>query len=1007
MLADKVIVNLRIFIILSLLALASCGMEYHAPSALVTKGGIGLSVAGNPTSVEIDEGDNLIIVPTLTQASAEDVEIEVSVSSPRGDLATFFSHTFPIRTTIPAGSTSVVVSLTTDTQPTYTGNLPFTVTLSSPALSRQVNFSLTLKDLQPLTLGNFSVAGIEDAAGSTDTTADAALVDSLVPKLTWSSSSHAEEYLVSVLEDDGTTVKCAVQSASSTSYAFSAGNCSLSIGVYYRARVVAKAGTVENSAALYRFQVQSTAVLAADSILLMSNGSAVTFDPRSNDAETGATITGVSTPTTGTSSFTANSVTFTPDGTSTGVSTFTYSVLNAAGDTVPGTVTVKLMTPFTWTGSVSTNFQTSGNWCGSVSTPGLSGACTGGPAPNSSQVAIIDATCTGSQCNPVISAGASVSLYGLKLGANTLTKAGSATVSIVPPYGSTSVGFIQTGGSFVGGDGNVTVDNGPFTLSAGTFTAPTGVLKVHRQGVTISPGANFQHGGGTFQFSSNWNTEQQISASTSVFNHVQFNSQGDDNFNLISGSLTVTGNMEIMDSNRGHLNGGEIKLSGNLTILGRGHNHGTTKVELIGNPSGQTVHGAAGGGVSGLKLVAGTNPVTFSGSFRLHDASLEVVSVGTFNATGNTLRFGEVGCQQVPIIPGNIEYNHVELLKGCQWYSIENHTMKVGGNFALKNDDYLSKINTGTIEVRGDVDLSTTYGAEGSGRIRLIGNPAGQTITGGARALLPRLEIDAGSNSVTMTNKVGIFGEYKVTSVGTLTPPDELLLDGGCNGYGTGIFTALMGASPYNKLTLAGGCPSFDFLGATVIADDLDIGRGVGSEIRGAFNNGSIYVSGDLTIKVNNGIEGNGVFRLVGNASGQSILANQPNSDLPNLVIDAGANPVTLSGTGNLRIKNDYAFLSGASFDMTGKTLRFGIGNCTGNGELTFGSVTYENLIFDTYCRTLNITDSVMTSGDLSITSSGTVNMPNPGTGYSITVGGSYAKDAAATLNLYGATLTN
>lgn len=70
------------------------------------------------------------------------------------------------------------------------------------------------------------------------------------------------------------------------------------------------------------------------------------------------------------------------------------------------------------------------------------------------------------------------------------------------------------------------------------------------------------------------------------------------------------------------------------------------------------------------------------------------------------------------------------------------------------------------------------------------------------------------------------------------------------------------------------------------------------------------------------------------------------------------------------------------------------------------GNVTYGNLIFDTFCRTINISDSIYTAGNLSILDTGTLNMPNPGAGYSINVGGTFSNPSAV-LNLNGATLNN
>lgn len=991
-----------------LLLLTACGMDIKLTKNLALSGpevdqvpGVSLIVAGNPTLIELNEGGDLVIVPSLSAAVSTDVEVTLMVSSPRGDVPVFFPHSFPLTVTIAAGQTSAILNLNSSINPSYTGDLPFVVTLSSSQLSDSVNFNLKIKDLQPLTLGTFSINGIEDGVGTIDVTSDAALIDSLTPKIKWGASSFAEEYLVTILEDDQTTIKCAQFSTTDLEYNYSAGNCSLTVGNYYRARVISKSGTTELTASLFRFQVQSTAILNPDSIMLMANGSAVTFDPRVNDVNPTGVITSVSTPSSGTASTNGSTVTYTPAGSTNGLVTFTYTVLDGNGNPVPGTVNVKLMTAYTWTGAVSTNFATSGNWCSSVTNPGPTGTCSGGAAPGSSHTAIIDATCSGLNCNPVIANGTTVSISGIRLNANTLTKSGTAVLNL------TSGGFIQNGGSFVGGTGNMTITSGNFTLNGGVFTAPSGTLKIHRFPVNIGNSATFNHGNGTIQFSSDWNSNQTITTRNAVLNNVNFNSEGGDNISTISGTMTVSGNMVVSDvAGQGIMNGGTIKLAGDLTLVGKGVFDGTTVVELTGRSSGQTVSGNAGGGITGLRLATGTNPVTFAGEFAVHTGSLEVVSTGLFSAAGNTLIFGDGGCGEVKVIPGNLEYNNVRLGPGCQTYSLENGTMKIAGNFTLANTDYASTLNNGTWQVKGNIDASTSLGYNGSGKVKLMGNSAGQTITGGPNAMIPRIELDTGTHAVTMSGKLAIFGEYKVTSVGTLTT-GNLIFDGGCAGYGTGEFSAQMGTYLYPQLTLAGGCAIFNLNGQTARVGDLKLGRaGNADDERGHLNSGTFEVAGNLDINTVLGFDGSGVIKLVGNGVGQTITSNSANSQIPSLIIDADTTPVTLGGAQVLKIRNDYTYLTSGAFSALGKTMKFTSDNCEPGVNLRMGSVTYGNLIFDTFCRTINISDSIYVAGNFSILDTGTFNMPNPGAGYSINVGGTFSNPSAV-LNLNGATLNN
>jgi YD repeat-containing protein len=74
-----------------------------------------------------------------------------------------------------------------------------------------------------------------------------------------------------------------------------------------------------------------------------SASTAVTFDPRVNDAAASGyalTISSISTPSHGTATFTGGSVTYTPSYGWTGTDSFTYNVIDNAGDTAYATITV-------------------------------------------------------------------------------------------------------------------------------------------------------------------------------------------------------------------------------------------------------------------------------------------------------------------------------------------------------------------------------------------------------------------------------------------------------------------------------------------------------------------------------------------------------------------------------------------------------------------------------------------------------------------------------------------
>lgn len=84
--------------------------------------------------------------------------------------------------------------------------------------------------------GAFSITG---ATGGTDVTADHMLTDGILATINWTNASGEDGYEVTVFENDGTTVKCAMETKATniTNHDFSA--CSLTLGTTYKATVVA------------------------------------------------------------------------------------------------------------------------------------------------------------------------------------------------------------------------------------------------------------------------------------------------------------------------------------------------------------------------------------------------------------------------------------------------------------------------------------------------------------------------------------------------------------------------------------------------------------------------------------------------------------------------------------------------------------------------------------------------------------------------------------------------
>jgi hypothetical protein len=105
----------------------------------------------------------------------------------------------------------------------------------------------------------FTVTGV---SGPMDNAADAWLTGTpTTPTVQWQAAAGAQGYEITVYEDDGTTVKCAMeqQAGSATSAPFP--TCTLTEGLQYRASVVATAGTFRTAATNDKFRFAVGAVV--------------------------------------------------------------------------------------------------------------------------------------------------------------------------------------------------------------------------------------------------------------------------------------------------------------------------------------------------------------------------------------------------------------------------------------------------------------------------------------------------------------------------------------------------------------------------------------------------------------------------------------------------------------------------------------------------------------------------------------------------------------------------
>lgn len=286
---------------------------------------------------------------------------------------------------------------------------------------------------------------------------------------------------------------------------------------------------------------------------------------------------------------------------------------------------------------------------------------------------------------------------------------------------------------------------------------------------------------------------------------------------------------------------------------------------------------------------------------------------------------------------------------------------------------------SGTIQQ--DTTYNFTIGA--SGYVQVAGTFAGSTAASRTFSVFDGRSTIAGGSfttpagTLTVTNGWRILGSPTFLARAGSTLNLECMSTGyDCNGGGVDYVS---GTVVYENVAIKG--LSFINLKSSVwtVDGDLTIGDPNGSN-RPVYN-GRFNVKGDV-IASGQGNRGDAIINLVGSPAGQTIIGG--NIGLPFIEINAGIHPVTLSG---IVKASSYAFYSAGVFTTAGSTLVIGClesnsSNCTEVKNIVPGTVTYNNVTFQTYRDFFELGGGIFNiDGNLLISTTGGANYGRINTG--------------------------
>lgn len=589
--------------------------------------------------------------------------------------------------------------------------------------------------------------------------------------------------------------------------------------------------------------------------------------------------------------------------------------------------------PYLWTGGGgNSNWSTGANW-------------SGGAAPGASNIAVFMGSACSTNCSSTIDANINVSgIRTLSNYSGTITQSAGVTI--------TTGSWVQANGSFVGGNSTIT-DTGDLVVAGGTFTFPTTTLLV-KANYIVSNSPTITTTGSTLNLGCTYGQTCTITPGSVTYNDVTFQGRYT-TFTLGGATMNVGGNFSEGDTygpseTSQKINSGTINVTGNISVINNGY-QGSASVVAVGNASGQTISGSAGIYLPNLKIAAGSNSVTLSGTIQSY-GGYTVASVGTLTLTGTTLLITCDYNTTCSVAPGSFTYNNVTLNSYYGNFDLGGNTFKVGGKFSAGDTygpAYTSQhINNGTIMAYGDVAI-INYGYMGSASVVVAGNASGQTITGnGAGYYIPNLNISAGTNPVTLSGTISVINSFTMTSVGTLTTSGSTLYLG-CN-YGT-TCAITPGTVTYGNVALHGNYATLTLGGGTMnVGGNLEIGDTYGlSELGQPVNSGTINVYGNISV-TNAGNKGTAWIVAKGNASGQLVSSTSPSIYLPNFTSDTGSNSISLSSglnvAGSMSVASGTFGMAGYSLAVTSNlSVSSGATLTKSGGTLTYGSLSNSGTI--------------------------------------------------------------
>lgn len=586
-----------------------------------------------------------------------------------------------------------------------------------------------------------------------------------------------------------------------------------------------------------------------------------------------------------------------------------------------------------WIGADGGSWNNSTNWSDRL------GGLSIGILPSVSDIVIFDglASC---------SIDANVNVKGISI-ATTYT--GSITVNSGIIITVAASGFTQAGGTFNGGDQLIRI-NGMFSLSGGIFNSTTNTLQISSNfGFT---GGTFNHNNGTVSFSS-----AQTITGNATFYDILFVSSGGIYTIALGTTIKSIHNVTISGGASCTFNTGTLELTGDLTLISTSNNtvNGGSATFLFDGTGIQKIQSAI------TEIIVGTNErmcslpnveinktsgsLNLSGLISLNGTSWKTTAgADLINPGTSTINLNS----SITFTGENLTFYNIHIWPNSSTITLSpaSFVLTATNNVIINGGGYYS-LNTGTLEIKGDLTLisTSTSAINGGTGIMLFDGTGVQSINSSTSDLnyvcaLPSIAINKTSGSLNLIGTINVAGTSWNTIAGSSlinfgTSVINLLRSCTVSGQDLNMYDLVI-TGTFNTITINSG--------VTWISNHRLTLAGGNSWYQ--INTGTINAKGDILVtntNTSNNVGGSATILIDGGAD-QTLTGSgiEGGGKLPIVLINKTSGILTLSSI--ISTGNNWTYIAG-NVDAATSTLDF-YKTSVIDGQGTSTTMSFFNVIF-------------------------------------------------------------